>query len=772
MLPDQSPFDYYLNLQAAVLQGERDYPNAIGDPDLLARRVFLQGVPQWMREALATRDDAPTDILVHCAQQLWNNRVGVSHPQPRPQSTGHRRQVATVAFNPHVASVYENHPMARRSPPRSPPRGARQDEDESNYCPYHRTTSHSLADCRARAREERRCFRCSRRGHFTSSCPEGRADRPFQQRQGSYRGSSSTGITADTRAYYPTSSSRPPTCAFSNAATQVLRRGLALLLNTWHDFTSLSSTVATVCCKESPEHRMEVTEEVDLPLQFSDAVGITHRASGLNTRFPGHILLGMDFLRRFPFSFHHEPPPRSSYLRILGCELDVTFTKHCSLALANLSADPRSTITSPHGCPLHCTKQTEVPPDSATFVKCRVPRSVTDDEIEVTPSSRQLIIPASVTTVEERRTDVWVVNTTPRMIKLRPGQVIARASPIATVYASDSRPLGGRGAPVSSRATPNTVQKVTLENLANEPEFLGDLEDDDFESEFGTLDFGYDDFIAFPDTFLSDSSTSEDEDIGDSKVRVDEVLPVEDAKFSHLTEQQQGQFRELLSGYADIFTEEKSAIGTIPGVEHTIETGDAKPIVTRQWRLPHAAKQTIKEECRKMKEAGVIEPSSSPWLSPVVLVKKKDGTLRFCIDYRNLNKVTTTDSYPLPRIDELIDNFNGTSWFTSLDARSAYWAIPVAKPDRPKTAFSDGHRLWQFARLPFGLVTAPPTFQRAINFILSPVLGKHTVAYLDDIVVHSATFEEHLVHLEETLQLLKAAGLKLNNRNVNLQLTP
>lgn len=93
MMPDQSPFDFYLNLQAAVLQGERDYPNAIGDPDILARRVFLQGMPQWMREALATRDDAPTDKLVHCAQQLWNIRVGVSHP--RPQMSG--SQVAAAS---------------------------------------------------------------------------------------------------------------------------------------------------------------------------------------------------------------------------------------------------------------------------------------------------------------------------------------------------------------------------------------------------------------------------------------------------------------------------------------------------------------------------------------------------------------------------------------------------------------------------------------------------------------------------------------------------
>jgi len=213
MLPGQTPFDFYLNLQAAVLQGERDYPTAIGDPDLLARRVFLQGIPQWMREALATRDDAPTDKLVQCAQQLWNTRVGVSHPQP----TGHRRQAATVDFDPQVAALCEDRPAAMQSPTR----GSRQHEGEGDFCSFHRMTGHSLADCRARAREERRCFRCGRSGHFASSCPDDRPYRPFQQRQGRSGGSSSTGIAADTRAYSPTSTRRVAPRTFTNTGTQV-----------------------------------------------------------------------------------------------------------------------------------------------------------------------------------------------------------------------------------------------------------------------------------------------------------------------------------------------------------------------------------------------------------------------------------------------------------------------------------------------------------------------------------------------------------------------
>lgn len=165
--------------------------------------------------------------------------------------------------------------------------------------------------------------------------------------------------------------------------------------------------------------------------------------------------------------------------------------------------------------------------------------------------------------------------------------------------------------------------------------------------------------------------------------------------------------------------------------------------------------------CGVMLHSGVIEPSTSPWLSPVVLVKKKDRSVRFCVDYRGLNAVTRKDSYPLPRIDALVDELGSATIFSTLDTRAAYWAIEVDPSDRPKTAFTDGYRLFHFCRISFGLATAPSTFQRTMNILLTPVLERHTLCYLDDIVVYSPEFE-HLHNLEEMLQLLSAAGLKLN----------
>ena len=200
----------------------------------------------------------------------------------------------------------------------------------------------------------------------------------------------------------------------------------------------------------------------------------------------------------------------------------------------------------------------------------------------------------------------------------------------------------------------------------------------------------------------------------------------------------------------------------IPGVYHQIDMGDANPICSRQYRLPQSTRQRIRDQCDTMLRTGVIEPSTSPWLSPVVLVKKKDGDFRFCADFRPLNSVTKKDKYPLPRIDALIDELGPMDTFTTLDARAAYWFIEVEPADRPKTAFSDGYRLFQFCRLPFGLSTAPSTFQRTMNVLLSPVRGKHTLCYLDGIVIYSRGFDQHLQDLQETLQLLSAAGLKLN----------
>ena len=169
-----------------------------------------------------------------------------------------------------------------------------------------------------------------------------------------------------------------------------------------------------------------------------------------------------------------------------------------------------------------------------------------------------------------------------------------------------------------------------------------------------------------------------------------------------------------------------------------------------------------------MLKAGVIEQSQSEWESPPVLVRKKDNTWRYCIDFRYLNSVSIKDAYPLPLIEECIDSLSGMKWFCTLDMNSGYWQIPIAEEDISKTAFSTKYGLFQFLRMPFGLVNAPATFQRAMHVVLAGLIWEAVIVYLDDINVLGRTFEETLENLSQVLERFRAYGLKLKPRKCAL----
>ena len=169
-----------------------------------------------------------------------------------------------------------------------------------------------------------------------------------------------------------------------------------------------------------------------------------------------------------------------------------------------------------------------------------------------------------------------------------------------------------------------------------------------------------------------------------------------------------------------------------------------------------------------MLEAGVIEPAQSEWESPVLLVPKPDGSMGFCVDYRKLNAVTVKDTYPLPRMDECLDSLGDTKVFSALDAISGYWQMPIPESDRAKTALSCHSGLYRFSKMPFGLTNAPATFQRAMDMLLSPFRWKSCLVYLDDIIIFSKSWEEHIVHVDETLSVLEKAGVKLKLRKCEI----
>ena len=172
---------------------------------------------------------------------------------------------------------------------------------------------------------------------------------------------------------------------------------------------------------------------------------------------------------------------------------------------------------------------------------------------------------------------------------------------------------------------------------------------------------------------------------------------------------------------------------SVVGFEHVIETGRHPPVRSLPRRLAPAEREIVRREVEEMLKAGVIEHSYSPWASPVVLVRKKDGEIRFCVDYRKVNDVTEKDVYPLPRIDVVLDQLNGARYFVKLDLYKWYWQVPVREEHVPKTAFStpDGH--YQFRRMPFGLCNAPAAFQRMMDQVLGPLKWKECLVFMDDL---------------------------------------
>ena len=214
-----------------------------------------------------------------------------------------------------------------------------------------------------------------------------------------------------------------------------------------------------------------------------------------------------------------------------------------------------------------------------------------------------------------------------------------------------------------------------------------------------------------------------------------------------LSPEQREELIDFLGEHHTAFALEEHEHGETNLVEFSIETGDADPRRCAPRRMPFAVREEVARQLKKMQEAHVIQPSTSPWASPVVMVCKKDGSHRFCIDCRHLNVVTKCDTYPLPRIDDLLDQLGHCKYFSTLDLASGYWQIRVAAESREKTAFVTPNGLYEFLVMPFGLTNAPAVFQRLMQKVISglnPEAGSDFVAvYIDDVLVFSRTIEEH-----------------------------
>ena len=171
--------------------------------------------------------------------------------------------------------------------------------------------------------------------------------------------------------------------------------------------------------------------------------------------------------------------------------------------------------------------------------------------------------------------------------------------------------------------------------------------------------------------------------------------------------------------------------------------------------------EIIDQQVEEMRKSGIIEPAASPWAYNVVLAKKKDGSLRLCVDYRNLNAVMYQDTYPLPHIDTCLNTLQGATWFSTLDLRFGYYNIPIREVDKDKTAFITRRGSWRYNVMPFGLTCAPSVFQRLMDLVLCGLTFEACMVYLDDIIIFGPDFDTHLERLQLVFERVRQAGLKL-----------
>ena len=235
------------------------------------------------------------------------------------------------------------------------------------------------------------------------------------------------------------------------------------------------------------------------------------------------------------------------------------------------------------------------------------------------------------------------------------------------------------------------------------------------------------------------------EEASDSE-RKQKLLKALELDQRNLTREQIGDLKTVMLEASDVFASE---LGCTNLVRHTIDTGDSPPIKQQPYWTPMIYCERMAKMIEDMQAQGVVQPSSSPWASPVVLVPKNDVTARFCIDYRRLNTISRKDVYPLPRIEDILSTLGEARYFSTFDLATEFWQIELDETSRPKSAFTTHNGLYEFVRMPFGLCNAPATFQRLMQVVLAGLEWTSCLVYVDDILVAFTTFEEHLSHLKE-----------------------
>ena len=404
------------------------------------------------------------------------------------------------------------------------------------------------------------------------------------------------------------------------------------------------------------------------------------------------------------------PSPRSKKMELCS-ELERSEESPCQ------TDRPRTTAT-PEG-EVRLLKATKIPARHRKLIRGTVDQELSDELLLFSPdmpSSDILLVESTVTTREDHLVTLVVENHGYAAVRLKKGVRLGTVTPVELVPADKHEEANGQK---KDRDRLESVCRIDSESL-------------------------------HPDN------------------RVDVLFEQLKLDLNYLDQEEQQRLRSLLTSYSDVFALGTHELGTTDLVTHTIDTGDHRPVRQPPRRTPYAIRAKVDQLVKDMLQQKVIEPSCSPWASPIVLVQKKDGGVRFCVDYRKLNSLTKMDEFPLPRIDDTLDLLVGQRYFTTLDLASGYWQVEMEPLSKEKTAFVTYSGLYQFVKMPFGLANAPATFQRLMEVVLVGLAQTTCVVYLDDILVFGRDMKEHNANLELVLERLRRAGLRLKPTKCHL----
>ena len=469
---------------------------------------------------------------------------------------------------------------------------------------------------------------------------------------------------------------------------------------------------------------------------------------------------------------------RPAIIRDLGMDLNISgpFLKHFNidqlhskncLQLPNGIRVPLTSVPSTQPKRHHeqaefvalITKNVTVPPLSISHVKIHLPNlPVSNNTIDgIIEGNQQIIdqtglIPwsAAVITAKSKDTRAGLINTTHRPLRIKAGQRYGSFTRICTVEEQDITPW--RIACVSVNQDQDEEEGHTISSVQH----FGATHKPTVQEKLRQIIDA-----------KAKTTNSQDKAGTQMKTRTEEEKREWLRQSFRLKENKLLNTPAIITQVEDLLLEFWDTIsingeyGQTDLVEHEIHTGDAAPIKCRNRPINPILEVDLKKQIDDNLHRGVIEPSNSPWSFPLVAAPKKNGKIRWCVDYRRLNAVTRKDNYPLPHIEDNIARLSKAKVFSCLDGSGAFHVIPVRPQDRPKTAFSTPYGLFQYKRVPFGLCNGPATYSRLIQLALGGIPLSIAIPYLDDIIVLSEDIPSHLKHLRQVLQVHRKAGLKL-----------